>query len=222
MGYGCFVRRVKKSVAAVQTFITAAGGPWFVSPASIGTNNGQIYGEAILRLTALPAAAITLFGLSAVQVSLQIIPSGAIRVSALKGSNNVTALVTANPATITPHLLTAGTRHVITWAIDLPGLWLKLWVDGELALDLTLASNTGLFDTTRVWSFLATNTGGATQVIGTIERLRLWQGVTSNTITPPVTAPIKSIGGPASAVNSDRVSLGVTTGWTTGSDAAAP
>lgn len=198
-------------------FTTAAAGPWFVSPGAIGTNNGQLYGEAIITLTALPAAAITLFGLSATQISLQIQPSGAIRLTALKGSNNLTALVTANPTSTI--LLVAGTRHVVRWMIDLAGQKFMVWIDGAVALDVALAANTGAFDATRVWSFLATNAGGATQVIGLIESLRLWTGVTANTNTPPASAPVKVIQGNAGVVNADRVSLGVTTGWTLGADA---
>lgn len=182
-----------------STFAVAATGPYFQDPAAIGAGIGAATMEATLAFQPGGTARYDLMQITGGQFRLEVTPStGSLRLNAKDGG-----LTVLFPSVDLTGILPAyGTETEIRVAADLAGGWVKIFVDGALVHDGTLAANSGAFADNRVFRIFE----GA-GIVADVRRIRLWTTAAADG-SAPATAPYKTIEGDAATINADPWKLG--------------
>ncbi|MCV2873779.1 hypothetical protein OEZ71_15880 [Defluviimonas sp. WL0050] len=184
------------------SFLTSATGPYFLDPANVPAGTSAITHAARIRFDALPGSTAILFAQSSTGFDVELMNTGALRVTVEDG----TGLRTLNAVTV-PTALSSGVWYDIVCSANQVEKAFRVAIDGQLVATVPFtASGNGLFQSNRSLSYLARNSG-APQFVGQIEYLRTWFSTIPNGLAPAGT-PYKSITGPASSANADSWKLG--------------
>lgn len=184
------------------SFLTSATGPYFLDPANVPAGTSAITHAARIRFDALPGSTAILFAQSSTGFDVELMNTGALRVTVEDG----TGLRTLNAVTV-PTALSSGVWYDIVCSANQVEKAFRVAIDGQLVATVPFtASGNGLFQSNRSLSYLARNSG-APQFEGQIEYLRTWFSTIPNGLAPAGT-PYKSITGPASSANADSWKLG--------------
>ncbi|MDI3338678.1 hypothetical protein QKW60_19885 [Defluviimonas aestuarii] len=184
------------------SFQTSATGPYFLDPANVPAGRSAITHAARIRFDALPGSTAILFAQSSTGFDVELMNTGALRVTVEDG----TGLRTLNAVTV-PTALSSDVWYDIVCSANQVEKLFRVAVDGALVATVPFAvAGNGLFQNNRALSYLARNSG-TPQFVGRIEYLKTWFSTMPNGLAPAGT-PYKSITGPASSANGDVWKLG--------------
>lgn len=189
-------------IPGASEFNVGATGPYFYDPGTLGAGVGKLMALFDMAAQVPGAGTTTLLTTTGNYLRLEILPNGKLRlrVRDTGGEVHVDNIQTS------AGVLTNGVQADIRFAVDLPGGFARIWVDGALVLDESFTSAAPTLPSNRVLGLLAVNTG-TYQVQGTVTRLAVWKDATE-TGTLPAETPYKDLVGPAVVINGDAWKLG--------------
>ena len=185
-------------------FTTASTGPYFLDPNTLGSGVGRLFFKLDLTPEALSTNAILAAVSGNNYFKLEALANGALRLNVRDSANTVLV----NAAQVAG-IFTTGQSVAIQASVDLAAGYARIWVNDVQQIDASFTSPSGLFPSSRLISFLASNTGG-TQTVASVRDLVVWKDATPDG-ADPAGAPFKAIAGDAATVNADP--------WKRGTDA---
>lgn len=192
---------MRTRLADPAAFFTVAGaGPAFSNSGTIGGSRDKIAVRLVLRRTANPAAAETLYSHNGTDVVFEVLNNGSFRTVV---KDNFGATILSNVVLSATNALPLNVWSEIIWQVDLTNLRMLLRVNGVLLYDQAIPANSGFFNGSRYPIFLAKSTGGTSQwSAGNFAELQMWFDASLDGFAPAGT-PYKSIIGDAATVNAD-------------------
>lgn len=191
--------------ASEPSFTTTATGPHFVDPVALGAGVSGLYLSLDLTISLPASGARTLATTTGNYLKLESLPDGSLRARV----RDEDGIVKVDNFQTNAGVLIDSTRAEVVMNVDMVAGFARVWVNGTQVMDETFVMGSGLLPGNRKLLLLATNTG-AYQVEATIFGLSVWKTAGSG-LTPPTSAPYKTISGIASTVNGDS--------WKQGDDA---
>lgn len=186
------------AIAASAAYFTNGNAYFTDKPATTTAgNNGQWVTRQKVRLA--DATTGILYQFSGSQGTLDIRTGGALRIAMNDSASNVRL----NSIISVTGLVTTGVWHDIVSCADLVAGTFKVWINGVLGFDLTMAAFAPTtFQTTRD-IFLLAGTTGATPVTGDIEIMQFFKNQITTDGNVSGLTPYKTIQGNAATVMAD-------------------
>lgn len=186
------------TVASGPVFFTN-GNAYFTdkTATTLSGNNGQWVTRHKVRLA--DAGSGILYQFAGSQGTFEIRPSGSLRITMQDSGSNVRLNAVASAA----GKVTTGVWHDIVTCADLVAGTFKVWINGVLEMNLTMAAFAPTtFQTTRD-IFLLASSSGLTPVTGDVEIMEFFKNqITTDGVVSGLT-PYKTIQGNAAAVMAD-------------------
>lgn len=186
------------TVASGPVFFTN-GNAYFTdkTATTLSGNNGQWVTRHKVRLA--DAGSGILYQFAGTQGTFEIRPSGSLRITMQDSGSNVRLNAVASAA----GKVTTGVWHDIVTCADLVAGTFKVWINGVLEMNLTMAAFAPTtFQTTRD-IFLLASSSGLTPVTGDIEIVQFFKNQITTDGSVSGLTPYKTIQGNAAAVMAD-------------------
>lgn len=188
--------------AVDPSFVTGATGPHFKDTVSLGTGVANLQVALDLAITIPVSGARTLATTTGNYLKLEVLPSSTLRVR-VRDNDGV---VKVNNVQTASGVVTSMARMRIVLAVDMVIGFARIWVDGTQVMNEAFTPGSGVLPNNRILLLMAT-ANGSYQIEGTTYQLDVWKSATTDG-SDPVSAPYKTITGPAAVVNSDPWKLG--------------
>lgn len=186
------------AVAASAAYFTNGSAYFTDKPATTTAgNNGQWVTRHKVKLA--NAGSGILYQFAGSQGTFEIRPSGSLRITMQDSGSNVRLNAVASAA----GKVTAGVWHDIVTCADLVAGTFKVWINGVLEMNLTMAAFAPTtFQTTRD-IFLLASSSGATPVTGDVEIMQFFKNQITTDGNVSGLTPYKTIQGNAAVVMAD-------------------